>query len=285
MNNRIYPHIFRNIVTILIAGALLALLIFSTYKVFSNYPFALPSIIAFYIVILTLFVFFFPLARTALEYQALKLLQQHDLLEPYVEKFLQDTDSAEDSIIAVKGEVRLIIALTIILILGIALFQLMMITGFDDFTKAILAVFTGAITSIVGFYFGAEVSKEARATKTPTKGGGPAGTPTHLSPLSVKPTNPTSSETVTFSGMLQTQDGKRLQNEFVELQKSEDNKNWYPINGKRTDKHGAYKFEESFPAGTYHFRARYSGNKEYVEANSPSTKVEWLPTSPPTPSA
>jgi len=275
LNNTKYPHIISYIVIILIAVVLLVLLIFSVYKVFSIYPFALPSIIAFYIVILTLFIFFFPLARTALEYQALKLLEQKQLLEPYVNKFLQDTDSAEDSIIAVKGEVRLVIALTIILILGIALFQLMVTTGFDDFTKSILAVFTGAITSIVGFYFGAEVSKEARATRTQLKGKGESrGKLTHLSPLSVNPTNPILNQSVSFSGTLQTEDGKKLENEFVELQKSEDNKNWYPIDGKRTVKDGAYSFEESFPDGIYYFRARYSGNKEYAEANSPSTKVE-----------
>ena len=284
MSNTNHPNAIRYaIIAIIIitAVALLFLLTFSVYKVFSSYPFALPSIIAFYIVILTLFVFFFPLARTALEYKALQLLEKTGQLKPYVDKFLQDTDSSEDSIIAVKGEVRLVIALTIILILGIALFQLMMTAGFDDFTKSILAVFTGAITSIVGFYFGAEVSKEASATRTPLKDGGEPQRKTHLSTLSVNPANPKSNHPVAFSGTLQTQDGTKLKNEFVELQKSDDNKNWYPINAKYTDNNGAYTFKESLPAGTYYFRTRYSGPKESGEAFNPSTKVEWLPTSSP----
>jgi hypothetical protein len=168
-------------ITVLVA---LALLIFAVYKVFSNSPFTLPSYVAFYIVILTVFVFFFPLTRTYLEYRTLNLLAGRGLLQQYVAQFLSDSESAEDSIIAVKGEVRLVIALTIMLILGISLFQLIVTTGFDEYVKSILAVFTGAITSIVGFYFGSRASKEG-GTKPGAKrmafkipgGNGPSTTP------------------------------------------------------------------------------------------------------------
>ena len=82
--------------------------------------------------------------------------------------FLKDSSNSEDSIIAVKGEVRLLIALTIILILGIALFQLIVTTGADDFVKSILGVTTGAITTIIGFYFGSKASKEGGEKPTDT---------------------------------------------------------------------------------------------------------------------
>ena len=128
------------IITITVAVAL-ALIIFAVYKVFSNYPFTLPSYVAFYIIILALFIFFFPLTRTVLlEYLTLKFLADKHELRPYVNDFLKDSSNSEDSIIAVKGEVRLLIALTIILILGIALFQLIVTTGADDFVKSILGV-------------------------------------------------------------------------------------------------------------------------------------------------
>jgi hypothetical protein len=153
---------YKVIITITVLVAL-ALLIFAVYKVFSNYPFTLPPYIAFYVVILTLFVFFFPLTRTYLEYRTLKFLAKHCQLKSYVDQFLKDSSSSEDSIIAVKGEVRLVIALTIILILAIALFQLIATTGADDFVKSILGVLTGAITSITAFYFGARTSQEGGA--------------------------------------------------------------------------------------------------------------------------
>jgi cell shape-determining protein MreC len=161
------PNTTHTVLIITVAVALF-LLIFAVYKVFSNYPFTLPSYVAFYILILATFVFFFPLTRTYLEYLTLKFLADQKQIKPYVKQFLQDTDSSEDSIIAVKGEVRLIIALTIILILGIALFQLMATTGADDFVKSILAVFTGAITSIIGFYYGSKASKEGGAKSKDT---------------------------------------------------------------------------------------------------------------------
>jgi uncharacterized membrane protein len=151
------------IITVTVAVAL-ALLIFAVYKVFSNYPFTLPSYVAFYIIILAAFIFFFSLTRTYMEYLALKFLANNDkLLKQYVDNFTNHAESVEDSIIAVKGEVRLVIALTIFLILGIALFQLIVTTGFDEFVKLILGAFTGVIATIIGFYFGSTISKEGGA--------------------------------------------------------------------------------------------------------------------------
>ena len=98
-NNKKDLNTTRNVVILTITVAVvLALLIFSTYKVFSNYPFTLPSYIAFYIVILTLFVFFFPLTRTFLEFRMLKLLSDKSPLEfnKYVDQFLSDSSSSED---------------------------------------------------------------------------------------------------------------------------------------------------------------------------------------------
>jgi len=133
----------------------LALLYFVFQRVFSNYPFTLSSsYIIFYTIILTLFLFFFPLTRIHLEYRALNLPAEHDLLKQYVAQFLKDPESAENSMIAVKGEVRLVIALMIMLILGMLLFRLLVTKGYADYVKSILTVFTGAITSIIGFYFG-----------------------------------------------------------------------------------------------------------------------------------
>jgi hypothetical protein len=249
-----------------------ALVIFSVIKVFSVYPFTLPSYIAFYIIILTLFIFFFSLARTYLEYHALQLLQDAGFLRDYLEQYLKDTKSADESIIAVKGEVRYVIALTIILILGIALFQLMVTTGFDDFTKSILAVFAGAITSIIGFYFGAEVSKEgARITQGPKELATPSGTTMHIT---LKVTRTPNDSKVTGSGTLQTSDGTKLLNEKVEIQKSEDNKTWETLAFTLTEAEGAYSLGlGTFPAGT-HFRAHFSGTKELMETFSPSTMAE-----------
>jgi hypothetical protein len=52
--------------------------------------------------------------------------------------------------------------------LGIALFQLIVTTGADDFVKSILGVLTGAITTIIGFYFGTKASKEGGEKPTDT---------------------------------------------------------------------------------------------------------------------
>ncbi len=283
-NNKKDLNTTRNVVILTITVAVvLALLIFSTYKVFSNYPFTLPSYIAFYIVILTLFVFFFPLTRTFLEFRMLKLLSDKSLEEfnKYVDQFLSDSSSSEDSIIAVKGEVRLIIALAIILILGIALFDLMVNPAFADFTKLIVGVFTGAITSIIGFYFGTKASKEGaektkktqdgkgKTTATPKNGGSPPGeTVTHLS-LSAS----NQDEDIAFSGTLQKQNGEKLPKEVVEIEESKDNKNWEPIDATHTNMNGAYTIRKLFPPGTYYFRAHYRGTTELQEALSPSAKV------------
>ena len=76
------------IITITVAVAL-ALIIFAVYKVFSNYPFTLPSYVAFYIIILALFIFFFPLTRTYLGILDAQIFSRQTRTSSICERFPQ----------------------------------------------------------------------------------------------------------------------------------------------------------------------------------------------------
>lgn len=246
---------------------------FIVYVVFMNYPLLVPSHVIFYVLILALFVFFFPLTRTYFEYKTLELLANKGELKNYVDTMLSKTDNAEESLISVRAEIRLIIALTIILLLAIALLELIATKGFDDFAKSILAVFTGAITSIIGFYFGTKATLEggiANAQSTT-----PSLASTALT-ANVDQQSVTAGEKISVTGTLSTIDGRALPNKHIRLEKSVNNGSWIDTSlSPTTDDKGSYKQEvvtEQDDIGkTVQYKVKFTGDASYDKSEKTVT--------------
>jgi len=240
---------------------------FIVYEVFTHYPSTVPSRAVLYVLILALFVFFFALTRTFLEYMTLSLLSRREKqLTVYVEKMLRKMDSGEGSLIAVQGEIRFVIALTIILLLAIALLELITTRAADDFVKSILAVFTGAITSIVSFYFGTKATQEGR---TPSPQPKPPLTLTTLT-ATADPSDVKAGDQFTVNGKLTKKDGSPLAGEIIHIQKKDNGDTWADLPNKigQTAETGNYSIPNIVFESGKKYRAYYKGSATYAEAFS-----------------
>jgi hypothetical protein len=136
-------------------------------------PYRTPGLLGFYVVLLGVFLLLLHLVDS---FQAYRLSRSgcKDLLDKLPGEISPDQalrlkhELFDTKPTGIAGTTRSILAYSLLLVLGISVFHLLAATGDEEALKyadKILTVLAGALSSVIGFYFGSKATKEGAESR------------------------------------------------------------------------------------------------------------------------